>query len=139
MSKSTITIDGAKLKTLLENATGRDVRDLGAEFGYSKSVFANAIRRGKASPNIISLAKHYGIEPSAYELKPATSEDRGANTSEDGKQVTFEDLITEDGKEALRGLIKETLLETLNSFACSNITGEYNKLNRVFTIQLKIK
>lgn len=109
--KSTIKIDADKLQAVLETTTGKTLSEIALENGYSKELFRNVIRRGEASPNIQAVCRLYGIEPSAYELKPVIEP---ANDSEGG-QLTIDDLITADAREALKSVVKEALAEVINA------------------------
>ena len=117
-----INIDGSKLKELLESRTGKTIKELSLDNGYSDSFLRMSIKSGKASPSVVTLARLYGIEPEAYELKPATSED--------SKQITFEDLLTEDAKEALREVIKEAIKEAFTKLECKTMRVQYDELHR---------
>lgn len=96
MSKRTnmsyIYIDGEKFKELLESASGKTLKQISLENGFSDSFLRMVVKNGKASPSAQAVARLYGIEPSAYELKPV--EDPEPVTDEGKTQLTIEDLAT---------------------------------------------
>lgn len=108
-----ITIDGAKLKTLLESATGKTLREISLENGFSDSFLRMVVKTNKATPTAQAVIKLYGIEPSAYEVKPVTSETEP--TTSDTKQLTIDDILAPDVKEILRQFIKEAVNEAVNN------------------------
>ena len=67
--RSTIKIDGKKLKSLLENTTGKDIYTLSVENGFSRNLLNEACRKGYASVVVQNLVKLYGISPEAYAVK----------------------------------------------------------------------
>ena len=103
-------IDGERFKSLLESKTGKTLKELSLENGYSDSFLRMVVKTGKASPSAVTLAKLYGIEPSEYEVKPA---DTSVDDTE-GKQLTFDDLGAINRSE-LKALIKEALIEVVNA------------------------
>ena len=133
-----INIDGAKLKELLESATGKTIKELSLANGYSDSFLRMAIKTNKATPNVVTLAKLYGIELSAYEVKPEPEP-----TTSEPEQMTIDDVLAPDTKEALRDLIndavREALIETFNNLECNEITTYYDQKTRLFYLTIKIK
>lgn len=107
-----INIDGSKLKTLLENATGKSLATLGVENGYSKSILTNAVRRNTASPAVVALVRLYGIEPSAYEVREVTTL-RALEAEKELKQLTLDDLARDDVRAELKAVIREVISEEL--------------------------
>ena len=105
MSKNTIQINGEKLRSLLEKTTGKTVYQIAEDQGFSRNLLAEAIRKGKASPIIQSVAKIYGIAPGAYELKDPEPEEK-----KPGGQISIYELVEND-REELKNLIKESVLE----------------------------
>ena len=116
-----IKIDGEKLKNLLESVTGKSLVDIALENGFSKDFFRNVIRRGEASPNVQAVVRLYGIEPSAYEKKPDIKITCEPKT--DNKQLTIDDILTEDARDVLKAVIKEALIEVLSSASCAVVKG----------------
>lgn len=114
----TIFIDGSKLKDLLESKTGKTVRELSLDNGYSDSFLRMSIKTGKASPSVITLARLYGIEPAEYEIKPAEDET-------DSKQMSFDEIPTlnqadiELIRDAVKDSIRDELVSYFNSLVCS--------------------
>ena len=95
------------------------------------------IKSGKATPTAQAVIKLYGIEPSAYEVKPAVAETEA--TTSDNKQLTIDDLLEPDAKTLLKDLIKEAITETLNSIVCNEITANYDAKYQTYNISLKIR
>lgn len=114
----TIFIDGSKLKDLLESKTGKTVRELSLDNGYSDSFLRMSIKTGKASPSVITLARLYGIEPAEYEIKPAEDDT-------DSKQMSFDEIPTLNSadikiiKDAVKDSIRDELVSCFNSLVCS--------------------
>lgn len=109
MHSTTIKIDGSKLRALLESKTGKTIYQIAQESGYSKNVISNAIKKGYASSAVQNIARLYDIAPADYqilEFKHTEPELKG--------QISIED-IEEIKREELKQLIKEALIETLNS------------------------
>ena len=134
MGRNNIKIDGDKLRSLLESASGKSIYQVALDCGYSRNLLAESIRVGVASPIVQNVAKLYGIEPSAYELKKPVEDPISGDT---GKQISFDDLNTIN-REELKGLIKEAILETLGKFKVSEIRAGYEPDTRWYTLQLKI-
>jgi len=107
IKENIIAIDGAKFKALLEGATGKTLKEISLDNGFSDSFLRMVVKTGKASPTAQAVAKLYGIEPSAYEIKEAKPE-----TIESDKQLTFDDLLTPDAQALLKDFIL-TLLARL--------------------------
>lgn len=103
--RSTIKIDGKKLKSLLEKTTGKDIYTLSVENGFSRNLLNEACRKGYASAVVQNLVKLYGISPEAYAVKDPEPLKKG--------QMSFDD-IEEIKREELKQLIKEALIEVLN-------------------------
>ena len=108
--RSTIKINGSKLKSLLENTTGKDIYTLSLENGFSRNLINEACRKGYASAVVQNIAKLYGITPEAYEIKAYAVKDPDP---EKKGQMSFDD-IEEIKREELKQLIKEALIEVLN-------------------------
>ena len=111
VNPSHINIDGAKLKELLESATGKSLKEISLENGFSDSFLRMVVKNGKATPAAQAVIRRYGIEPSAYEVKPAAP----VKAKEDSKQLSIDDLngLNSIGRDELKALIKESLLEFL--------------------------
>ena len=107
MAKNTIKIDGEKLRHIIEKELNLSIYQIAIENGYSRNLVNQAIRTGRASPLIQTLMRLYRVKPEEYmlveDLKP-----------EPKSQVSIDDLVAQD-REELKGLIKEALLEVLNS------------------------
>ena len=101
-----INIDGSKLKALLESATGKTLKEISLENGFSDSFLRMVVKSGKATPTAQAVIKLYGIEPSAYEVKPETEP-----ATSDDRQLTIDDILAPDVKEVLRQFIKEAVFD----------------------------
>jgi hypothetical protein len=120
--RSTIKIDGKKLKSLLENTTGKDIYTLSVENGFSRNLLNEACRKGYASAVVQNLVKLYGISPEAYAVKDPEPPKKG--------QMSFDD-IEEIKREELKALIQDVLFEI---FYNSEIVIQNDKVkgNRLF-------
>ena len=120
--RSTIKIDGSKLKRLLENTTGKDIYTLSVENGFSRNLLNEACRKGYASAVVQNLVKLYGISPEAYAVKDPEPPKKG--------QMSFDD-IEEIKREELKALIQDVLFEI---FYNSEIVIQNDKVkgNRLF-------
>ena len=128
-----IKIDGEKLKNLLESVTGKSLVDIALENGFSKDFFRNVIRRGQASPNVQAVVRLYGIEPSAYEIKTAPEP-----SETDSKQVTIDDLITDDARAVIKAVVKEAITEAFTSLTCKTLNVQYDEKRRRYIATLFI-
>ena len=128
-----IKIDGEKLKNLLESVTGKSLVDIALENGFSKDFFRNVIRRGEASPNVQAVVRLYGIEPSAYEIKTAPEP-----SETDSKQVTIDDLITDDARAVIKAVVKEAIAEAFTSLTCKTLNVQYDEKRRRYIATLFI-
>jgi len=116
VKSNVVEIDGALFKTLLESAAGKSLKEISLENGFSDSFLRMVVKTGKASPSAQAVAKIYGIEPDAYTIKAKAPET-------DNKQLTIDDLITEDARDVLKAVIKEALIEVLSSASCAVVKG----------------
>ena len=134
MNSTTIKIDGAKLRQLLENKTGKTIYQIATESGYSKNVLSNAIHKGYASSAVQNIARLYDIAPVEYQI----IEYKHTEPDPELKgQISIDDIEAQNRAE-LKDLIKETILETLDDFKCKEIRGEYDPIYRVYRIEFKI-
>ena len=99
-----VEINGELFKSLLESAAGKSLKEISLENGFSDSFLRMVVKSGKASPSAQAVAKLYGIEPDAYIIKAVKPET-------DNKQLTIDDLITEDARGVLKEVIKKSILE----------------------------
>lgn len=90
MSKNTIKIDGAKLKQLLEERSGRSLYQISEDEGFSRNFLSQACRSGKASPFVQSVANKYSVRKEEYILP-----------EKELKQMTIEDLQAERATRAI--------------------------------------
>ena len=114
MNSTTIKIDGAKLRQLLETKTGKSIYQIATESGYSKNVISNAIRQGYASSAVQNIARLYDITPDDYkfiEPDPVKAEElKGQLSIDDIESIKRDELkllIKEAVIEALDGIFKE--------------------------------
>ncbi len=133
MNSTTIKIDGAKLRELLESKTGKTIYQIANESGYSKNVISNAIKKGYASSAVQNIARLYEIYPDDYKVIKPDPEP----TEEIKGQISIDD-IESIKKDELKSIIKETILETLADFKCKEIRGEFDPIYRVYRIELKL-
>ena len=129
MSKNTININGNELKRRIECDLKMSIYEIATDNGYSRNLIAQAIRTGKASPVVQTLLRIYNIKPEEYEIKDPEPPKKG--------QMSFDD-IEEIKRSELKSLIKETILETLESFVCKGMTSYYDPLNKIYTLKIKI-
>lgn len=128
MNSTTIKIDGAKLRQLLETKTGKTIYQIANESGYSKNVISNAIKKGYASSAVQNIARLYEIYPVDYrileiehkdeELKGQISIDDIETIKRDELKELFKQAIREAGFKApeLKALIKEAVREEIKEF-----------------------
>ena len=130
MSKTTINIDGAKLRALLESTTGKSIYKIALENGYSDNLIATAIRKGQASAVVQNLAKTYGISREAYEIKEPEHE-RPIN---EPQQLSLLDYTYPD-RDELKAIVKEATIEALQSFNYIRVAGvSYDPENKRFKL-----
>ena len=139
MNSTTIKIDGAKLRELLESKTGKTIYKIAQESGYSKNVISNAIRQGYASSAVQNIARLYDITPDEYKVIERVTTLRALEYEEEQKlkQLSIDDLNA-ISREELKALIKETILETLSDFKCKDVKAQYDPCYRVFKIELSL-
>lgn len=108
MHKTTIKINGAKLRELLENAANANIYEIAEANGFSRNIIANAVKIGYASSTVQGIARLYGIARADYEILEFNHEPEPA-TSAKG-QISFDDFNT-ISREELKGLVKEAVFE----------------------------
>ena len=81
-----------------------------------------------------AVVRLYGIEPSAYEIKTAPEP-----SETDSKQVTIEDLITDDARAVIKAVVKEAIVETLNNIVCNEVAASYDPKTQTYTVALRVK
>lgn len=134
INKGYIDIDGAKLKSLLESATGKTLREISLENGFSDSFLRMVIKKGKATPAAQSVIRRYGIEPSAYELVKIDTSAKA--TEEKAKQLTLDDLVTEDAKAVIKDVVREAVFEF---FYNCEFRLENNPIDQTIKLHLRYK
>ena len=122
VKENIINIDGAKLKALLESATGKTLREISLENGFSDSFLRMVVKSNKATPTAQAVIRLYGIQPSAYEIKEPVTESE--STTSDTKQLTIDDILTPDAKEILRQFIKESVFDAFK--VASSVGFDYD-------------
>ena len=109
MGRNNIKIDGDKLRSLLESASGKSIYQVALDCGYSRNLIAESIRVGVASPIVQNVAKLYGIEPSAYELKKPAIAPTSHESVEKDNQLSIYDISQEALSEAVKKALEATL------------------------------
>lgn len=112
MNSTTIKIDGAKLRQLLESKTGKTIYQIAQESGYSKNVISNAIKKGYASSAVQNIARLYDIAPDAYKVVEVVEPEEPI-PSKELTQISIDDIETIK-RDELKALIKEALVEAVN-------------------------
>ena len=110
MNSTTIKIDGAKLRELLESKTGKTIYQIATESGYSKNVISNAIKKGYASSAVQNIARLYEIYPVDYrilEIEHKDEELKGQISIDDIETIKRDELLT---------LIKQAIKEEIKEF-----------------------
>lgn len=128
MNSTTIKIDGAKLRQLLENRTNKTIYQIAQESGYSKNVISNAIRQGYASSAVQNIARLYEIYPEAYRLFEFETKNEEYKT-----QISIDDIETLK-REELKALIKEAFIEVVNN---SEIVTYYDTVDMTHKIGIR--
>lgn len=155
MSK-TININSVRLETALikKFKTGRK-KTISRALGFKDNALNEALRRGTISNKMAAALDKLGIDRRDYEeiaLSEArgskedtsTSETLGRDTAQAGAkndtptQLSFDDLESMR-RDELKSLIKEAIGEVLNSFSCKEIRGAYDPINRVYTVDFRIR
>ena len=134
MHSTTIKIDGAKLRTLLEITANKTIYQIATESGYSKNVISNAIKKGYASSAVQNIARLYDITPDLYAINEPDPEP----TEELKGQISIDD-IESIKRDELKAIIKEAIVETLNNIVCNEIAASYDPLSHTYTVALKVK
>lgn len=108
--RSTIRIDGDKLRSLLENTTGKTIYELSLENGFSKNLISEACRSGYASAIVQSVAKLYGISPEAYKI--VETEDK------EPSQISIDEIAPapQISREEIKDAIKDAAAEMIPEF-----------------------
>ena len=110
MNSTTIKIDGAKLRQLLESKTGKTIYQIATESGYSKNVISNAIKKGYASSAVQNIARLYDITPDLYLIKePEPVEEIKGQISIDDMELKQADALPEGFKNLIKEAVKEAL------------------------------
>ena len=113
MHKTTIKINGAKLRELLENAANANIYEIAEANGFSRNIIANAVKLGYASSTVQGIARLYGIARVDYEIIEFNHEAEPVTIA--GGQISIDDIKNIDGleeiiKNAVRAAIAEALL-----------------------------
>ena len=131
MNSTTIKIDGAKLRQLLESKTGKTIYKIAQESGYSKNVISNSIKKGYASSAVQNIARLYDITPDDYKIV----EPDPVKTEELKGQISIDD-IESIKKDELKAIIKEAIAEVINS---QEYITTFDPHRQLFTIHTRIK
>lgn len=111
MNSTTIKIDGAKLRQLLETKTGKTIYQIATESGYSKNVISNAIKKGYASSAVQNIARLYEIYPDDYKVIETDPDP----VEELKGQISIDDIETIK-RDELKVLIKEAVTEVISKY-----------------------
>lgn len=129
MNSTTIKIDGAKLRDLLESKTNKTIYQIAQESGYSKNVISNAIRQGYASSAVQNIARLYEIYPDDYKvIDPEPTEELKG-------QISIDD-IESIKKDELKSIIKEALIEVVNA---QEFRTRFDPHRQIFEIYSRVK
>ena len=129
MNSTTIKINGAKLRMLLESKTGKTIYQIATESGYSKNVISNAVREGYASSAVQNIARLYGIDPIEYKVIEADPEP----IEELKGQISIDD-IESIKRDELKSIIKEACREALVEILIENETVIRNPQKKTIRI-----
>ena len=129
MNSTTIKIDGAKLRELLESKTGKTIYQIARESGYSKNVISNSIKKGYASSAVQNIARLYDITPDDYKVIEADPEP----TEELKGQISIDD-IESIKRDELKSIIKEACREALVEILIENETVIRNPQKKTIRI-----
>lgn len=130
MNSTTIKIDGAKLRELLESKTGKTIYQIATESGYSKNVISNAIKKGYASSAVQNIARLYEIYPEAYKILEFEHKDEELKG-----QISIDD-IEAIKRDELKALIKEALIEVVNA---QEFRTRFDPHRQIFEIYSRVK
>lgn len=112
MNSTTIKIDGAKLRELLESKTGKTIYKIAQESGYSKNVISNSIKKGYASSAVQNIARLYDITPDDYKVIETDPEP----VEELKGQISIDDIESIKRNE-LKLIVKGAIVEVLDEYA----------------------
>ena len=132
MHSTTIKIDGAKLRTLLENTANKTIYQIATESGYSKNVISNAIKKGYASSAVQNIARLYDITPELYAINEPDPEP----TEELKGQISIDD-IESIKRDELKTIIKEAITELLYNSEFALIQSPIDQTIRLFSRSIK--
>lgn len=128
MNSTTIKIDGAKLRQLLESKTGKTIYQIATESGYSKNVISNAIKKGYASSAVQNIARLYEIYPVDYRILEFEHKDEELKG-----QISIDD-IESIKRDELKYIIKEACREALVEVLIENETVIRNPKKKTIRI-----
>ena len=138
-AKTTIKIAGEKLRSLLEDTTGKTIYQIAEESGYSKNVLSNAIHNGYASSAVQNIARLYGIAPDAYKAVEVVAPEEPIPSKEltqisiDDMEYKEADALPENFKALIKETVKEAIVEALSP--CVRVTGiEYDPIYKRFKL-----
>lgn len=134
MNSTTIKIDGAKLRQLLETKTGKTIYQIAIESGYSKNVISNAIKKGYASSAVQNIARLYDITPDDYKI----IEPDPVKTEELKGQISIDD-IESIKKDELKSIIKEAIKEVFTALECKTLNVQLDERGGRYIATLFIK
>lgn len=132
MNSTTIKIDGAKLRQLLESKTGKTIYKIAQESGYSKNVISNAIKKGYASSAVQNIARLYDITPDDYKVIETDPEP----VEELKGQISIDD-IESIKRDELKAIIKEAITELLYNSEFALVQSPIDQTIRLFSRSIK--
>lgn len=106
---TTIKIDGAKLRNIIETRLGVNLYQFSINNGFSKNYMQKICKANRATPSTQAVLKLNGIEPEEYIYKEEIKDPERA-------QLSIDD-IEEAKREELKALIKESIVEILKEYA----------------------
>lgn len=112
MHKTTIKIDGPKLRELLENTAKASIYEIAEANGFSRNIIANVVKVGYASSTVQGIARLYGIERVEYEVLEFKHESEPLTIA--GGQISIDDINKIEGlEEIIKNAVKAAIAEAL--------------------------
>ena len=149
MSKS-INIDREKLETALKKKFKTDrLKTISRALGFKDNALGEALRRGTISPKMCEALAWSGIYYSDYELVSDPSEalepllkDNAditpVYTASEPSQMSIDDLEVIRRSE-IKEIVKAAIMETLSTFKAEYISANYDAVEQIYNIHIKIR
>lgn len=119
--------------------------------GYSHDGLGKALRSGVITKRMEESLRRFGIEAKDYSINNYAInkadieitdckdlETEAKDKYPERTQISIDDYESIK-KDELKSIIKEAIIETLDDFVCKEISGAYDPLTRVYTVNIKIK